>query len=185
VRQIARMTTTYDMLQDRLRVSVLDSDGRTALLWLTQRLAGRVIAALIEQLDQAAAPGPAAGPVMAAPRAVRSGMQLLEQARADLERVSKTAPEAAAPAVVALSSDEQFLVHKASVRRGDRGVILAFHWSEAVQDAAILVISATRLRQWLRIFHNHYRNAGWPLDIWPKWFEDAARPTGPGRTCLH
>jgi len=37
-------------------------------------------------------------------------------------------------------------------------------------ESALLQMSMVELRQWLAIMYRQFKNAGWPMDVWPGWF---------------
>lgn len=158
MRLAAWMTTGYDVRQDRLCVSILDHRHRRTRIWLTQRLAGRIIPALLERL-QGLADDRADGPVQTLVRPRR-------------------AP--AAPVAVQDDEGEERLPANIRIAIGKDRTILLFDGESARDETIAIPIDSARLRQWLRIFYRHYRRAGWPLEIWPRWFarDVPARPAG-------
>ncbi|MEZ5734547.1 MAG: hypothetical protein R3E09_01880 [Novosphingobium sp.] len=170
LRIVTRITTIYDKREDRLRLSVLDDSGQRMVLWLTQRLASPVLRALVGEIENSVAS-------QASP-AARPAVQLMEQARADLERKP-------APPIEPSKEDEEHLILHVGLRRGSRAIRLTFYWGEGDEERIALGIGRTRLRQWLRIFHHHYKRADWPLDLWPKWLADDAPSKILGKDHLH
>ena len=171
MRTISRMTTTYNAREDRLRLSAIETGGDQRLvLWLTQRAAGRIISYLLDQIEDSVAAD--------APPAARPAVQLMEQAKAEMERKPL-------PRVPASEVREEHLVVNVRIRRAEKQLALIFAWGEGEDDCIALVIDRTRVRQWLRIFHGHYKRARWPLDIWPQWFDEDAPAKILGREHLH
>lgn len=158
MRIISRMTTTYDVEEDRLRLSVTDKQGQRMLLWLTQRLAGRMITALLGKIERTVAEQ--------APPSARKAVQMMEQVKADLQRKPL-------PPVQPEPEPDAHLVTNIRIGQRNNDVVLNFLWGDEKEDAIALAIDRTRLRQWMRIFHEHYQRGGWPLDIWPQWFDEA------------
>ena len=170
LRSVSRITTTYDKREDRIKLSVLDDEDRRMTLWLTQRLATPVLRVLLEEIEESVA--------AEAPPATRPAVQLMEQAKADMERKPS-------PPIKPTREDEQHLVLNVGVRRGQRGIRLTFYWGKGEEERIALGIDRTRLRQWLGIFHRHYKSAEWPLDLWPNWLSDDAPAKILGRDHLH
>jgi hypothetical protein len=171
LRTISRMTTTYNAQEDRLRLSAIESgDGQRLVLWLTQRASRSIIAYLLDQLEHSVAAD--------APPAARPAVQLMEQAKAEMQR--KPLPKLPPSEV-----REEHLVTNVRIRRAEKQIALIFAWGEVEDDCIALAIDRTRVRQWLRIFHGHYKRARWPLDIWPQWFEEDAPAKILGREHLH
>jgi len=170
LRIVSRITTTYDKREDRLKLSILDRQGRQLVLWLTQRIAGPVIGALVGQIEDSVA--------AEAPPAARPAVQVMEQARAEMERKP-------AEPILTSEEDEQHLVLNVGLRYGKSKIRVTFYWGEGADENIILGIGRTNLRQWLRIFHFHYRRAGWPLDNWPQWLAEDAPSKILGKDHLH
>jgi hypothetical protein len=176
---ISQITTTYDAKQDRLRLEVADDSGRHVVLWLTRRLADRVVTALINILesDGQLVKSRGAQPNRGKPDAVE---QLMQQAAADL----KFRP-AAAQAPIAPS--EEHLLTAISLRGQGKSLALDFRWGQrADEDAgASMMIGRVRLRQWLRIMHRVYVKSGWPVGHWPQWIRDDAASQLLSENSLH
>lgn len=169
MRLAARMTTGYDVQQDRLCLSVLDRQRRRTRIWLTQRLAGRIIPALLQQLQGAADQEP----LPARPAGRASASAVVRPRR----RAPPAAPVAAAKGDDGGDGEDRLPTNiRIGTRKGQ--TILIFDGASARDESIVIPIDGARLRQWLRIFYKHYKRAGWPLEIWPRWFErDAfARP---------
>jgi hypothetical protein len=163
MRLAARMTTGYDVQQDRLCLSVLDQQRRRTRIWLTQRLAGRIIPALLERLQGVA------------------GDRAEHSARLAARR-RRVAP--ASPAAVPDDQDEERLPSNIRIATSKDQTILLFDGENSRDETIAIPIDSARLRQWLRIFYRHYKRAGWPLEIWPRWFERDV-PTRPTGSTLH
>jgi hypothetical protein len=170
LRSVSRITTTYDKREDRIKLSVLDDDDRRMALWLTQRLATPVLRVLLEGIEESVA--------AEAPPAARPAVQMMEQAKAVMERKPT-------PPIRPTTQDEEHLIINVGVRRGEKGIRLTFYWGKGEDERIALAIGRTRLRQWLEIFHRHYKTAEWPLDLWPSWLSDDAPATVLGRDNLH
>lgn len=176
---ITQITTTYDARQDRLRLQVADDNGRHIVLWLTRRLADRVVAALIGLLETDGSAG--ADSVSGAPRGKSGAVeQLMQQAAADLR--FRPAP----PRVPARASEERLLT-AISLRGNGKTLALDFRWGQpADQEAgASMMIGRVRLRQWMRIMYRVYLKSGWPIDHWPQWISDDAATRMLSGSSLH
>ena len=55
LRSVKRITTTYSKREDRIKLSVLDDEGRRMALWLTQRLASPVLRVLVDEIEESVA----------------------------------------------------------------------------------------------------------------------------------
>ncbi|MCB2080233.1 MAG: hypothetical protein KDE55_21370 [Novosphingobium sp.] len=170
MRTISRISTTYVPREDRLLLSAVDMGGVQVKLWLTQRLMTRLVPALVDLIEKSVP--------KEAPAAARPAMQAMEQTKADLQRQRMT-PVRPEPA------GEEHLVTNIGLRSSKKSVAVIFMWGEDDAEKVGLGIDRTRLRQWLRIFHEAYGRAKWPMDIWPEWFDDAAAVTLVGKDALN
>ncbi len=169
LRRIARLTVSYDAREDRLRFTAIDHDNFPLVLWLTRRLADRMVGALVSALDktvekevtQAARAAPAATAVPAA--------QLWQQTEADL-RMKKSRP-----VVAPTDISEEGLIESVRLRVRDKRYQLELDWATG---NAGLAMDQVYLRQLLRILYRHYQQCEWLRDgVWPDWFADDAYRT--------
>lgn len=154
--RIRSITTDYDLREDRIRLAVAFADGSTHPMWLTRRLAERLVPALIKGLQ--------------APH-VNDDAQAAEvqaaQVYAQLEaRVSR---KPAAPVQVD-DGTPPILVHEIKVRTTQNGTcLLTLICPEA--DPAQLVLKPGELRQWLELLYWAFDKGQWRKDIWPAWIQ--------------
>lgn len=157
---LQRLTTEFVDVEDRLRLSGQDADGRVQVLWLTQRLLNRLCPALCQMLERAGK-GPHAG--------------LLQGFEQEAARARHEPQE---PVQVPEQADS-WLVQAVDVTPTADGYLLRFRGTQEGQQASVL-LPDTPLRQWLAIVLEHYRRAGWPGADWPEWMDPAgaAIPAG-------
>lgn len=163
-----RITGSYDQQEDRIRFAVLDDEEKPLALWLTQRLANRLVRSLVVLLEREVT-------ARSEPRA-RSSVQLWQQTRADLSMKKGTAPVQAAPDTAV------GLIKEVRIRPSPDKVILEFCCKD--DECVSLHLGSMPLRQFLRMLFRLYGKAEWSTEeIWPVWFEDdAGRPqASPGR----
>lgn len=155
--EITKLTTTYDAEQDRVRIGAQDAKGQTIELWLTQRLADRLIARLLQHLDLDVK-------ITATPAASKvplKEIQSWEQSAARTQ-LKKCEP------VRAEGKLRQILVTAIDISRQDNRLLLLFQQRD--ERVAAMPFSMTELRQWLGIMHDIYLKANWPCQMWPSWF---------------
>lgn len=177
--QLTRFTTVYEPMQDRLALTGRDAGGHGVTIWLTQRFALRLLPTLFAQLDRSG-PAQAVRPNVSAvaPDALRAqAVQAFRQqaARAQQPRLEPVRPH----------PDSHFELLATEARLGRQGPGLRVLFLGAAGEAAALVLLPLELRQWLDIVHRHWRNAEWPLTIWPAWIVTAAAPAAAGRGYAH
>lgn len=153
---LQKITTTYSDTEDRIRVAGADGAGDAVVLWLTRRLADRLVRQLVAWLEEEDGGALAA----LAPDLQQSWAQ--EAAARRLEPSAPVHAKGDAPALLVVSVDLS----------RDRGRYLLAFRTAAGDDAPFLAFSSTELRQWLGIVHHLYRAADWPRDAWPAWMAE-------------
>ncbi len=169
---ITKITQQYDEFADRMALSTENAAGDVLVLWLTQRLANRLVVTLAHWLEEGLR-----GRVgsLALPHA-----QSWEQSTAEA-RLQPTEP------VTASKGSVEALLHSVDITRQVEGFSLTFRWGEnqgAVRtegeqiDAARMALSDLELRQWLAILYRLFETAHWHQDAWPHWFKPDVTPRG-------
>ncbi len=162
---LQRLTTEYTDHEDRLRLTGETPTGTTVVLWLTQRMANRVIPHLCHWLETTSEGGE----------------------RADWQQhFAQQAAEHALPPQAPVqrhTAGAQWLVHSIDVTAGQGGVALTFKTPQASAACATLHLEAVPMRQWLGIVQAQYVLADWPMAVWPDWLRQA--PPHPRPHVLH
>jgi hypothetical protein len=157
--ELKRITTAYDLHQDRICLLGATADGPTVVIWLTQRLLVRLITVLLEWLDKHVAGK--AGPM--ASHALQSFAQ--EAAAAALPIEPPVAQEGKEPAWLVKAVDISGVASQTILDlRGHAG------------ERARLAMNPTELRQWLTILHRTWAASGWPTAVWPDWLDSKDAP---------
>lgn len=164
VATLKRLSTHYIETEDRIRFAGEIEQVEPVIFWMTQRVAARLVAALVKLLEKQAA---------TADSLPEGGRELLqsfaqEAAIAELKPQTPVAPGAAGSG---------WLTRSVDVTPTRSGVILTFRGDDG--QSAILVMDLTQLRQWLAIVHALWSRADWPLAVWPSWMGDEAPPAQP------
>jgi hypothetical protein len=162
---LQKITTTYSEHEDRLRLAGQpEAGGASVVLWLTQRLANRLVRVLTQWLDKETQ-----GQTPGGRTAFASD---LRNAWAQEAAARQLAP--APPVAVAPDSPPQLVVSVDLSREGERYRVV-FRGAATDEDPPSVRFSNTELRQWLGIVHGLYVAADWPLAAWPEWIDEAAR----------
>lgn len=170
---LSRLTTQYDVAQDRIRIAGEVKEGQTVVLWLTQRLVNRMVAHVGTTLEKPEPLKPKALAVQAQLKQSFAQQRARSQMRRTLPPVK---PDELSP---------QWLVHKVNIKSGPDGMRLVFQGEEMSEQVA-LGMGFTPLRQWLGILHDQYRLAGWSTGMWPTWVSEPALPPKPStKNFLH
>ena len=163
--QIQTFTARYDPAEDRLRLDAVDANGQKQALWLTRRLADRVIPVLVSHLEGKTPEG--------IPPDLAQGMS---QSRARQAR--QTADTS--PAVVAESGTPPWLCRTIHVQKAQQGLNVIF--TDDVSVSAVMPMVELNLRAVLDILLDLYTKAGWPTEPFPEWMKPEATLTvAPGQ----
>lgn len=133
-------------------------------MWLTQRIANRLVEALVKRVEPE-----------------HSDTTYVEVMSAISQRQAEATREPSAPVKVA-SPDYEWLVAKIDLALPRSGVVLTF--SDAVDQTARISMNNQLVRQWLSILRTNYIVAGWDTREWPEWITPTAslKPRG---TVIH
>jgi hypothetical protein len=154
LQKILTITTEYDENEDRIRFTVANTDQQAFVMWLTRRLAERMVPALVagikpKELDEDTPP-----------QAVQAA-QVYAQLEARLARKP-------AQAVQAPSYAPQGLIREINVKTAVNGArVLTFRADDMVP--AQLVMSSKEQRQWLEMLRLGFHKGQWRKDVWPNW----------------
>lgn len=173
---LQRVTTAYVEAEDRLRISGEDGAGHIQVLWLTQRLLGRLVPHLCGWLERhapglegsGAAHWHASASEAAASGLARQWAQGLAQQAAQAQLAAQAAEPVAAQAA-------GWLVNEVDLHASAQGVRLVLRGAQsgpggaAGAPQAAMALNAQALRQWLGIVHGQWVRAGWPVVLWPAW----------------
>lgn len=155
---IKRMTTEFIAAEDRLRISGEIADAPPAVMWLTHRLASRLLPHLLQWLDR------------------QTGVPLRREIihgfaqEAAVAELHPQAPVQAAPL------QQAWLIETIDIAPAEERIALAFR--ARATSAVHVSLTAQELRQWLAIMHAHWVRAGWSTAAWPEWIQSEARPGG-------
>lgn len=177
---LQRLTTEYIDVEDRIRLAGEADSGETVQLWLTQRLLLRLLPLLFRWLDSHPAVSGETAPT------ADSGADSRESDPARTEALQRFAQQGAQDSlesttpVRAEQAMLEWLVHEVDIGRGRNGVSLVFKpaVNPPANDTITLALEARALRQWLVILYRHFRTAGWPLTVWPRWLQETSREQG-------
>jgi len=155
---LRRLTTQYIEAEDRLRITGEVDADTTLVLWLTQRLALRMVPPLLGWLQPDA-------------RTLPAQQVLAEQGFAQEAARASLAPQ---PPVAAAGATQESRVDAVDFQFSPTSVRLVLRGPN-LSEGAHLVMEPLPLRQWLGIVHQQFVAAQWPMKVWPAWMAgDAA-----------
>ena len=142
---LRRLTTEYIEHEDRFRLAGETEQGHL-MLWLSLRMAQRLVPALVRWLEQQRA----------------EPQRTFTQFEFGRQTIQPQHQE-----VLVLAN---WLITAIDVTTTAERVLLTFKNAEG--QAAGFEFTAASLRQWLELLHEIYLGAQWPLDIWPVWLTE-------------
>lgn len=158
-KRIARITIDYDRDEDRLRLSVASPRGEQAMLWMTRRIAERLVPALLERVT--ATPSEEVVEQASGPRQASQAAQVYEQLQARLLQKPTDPVRPSAEAV-------RLLIRKVSLgATADGALAVCFACDDGEQWVQLM--APTKLRQWLQMLQTLFTRAQWRNDLWPEW----------------
>ena len=163
--ELCRLTSQYIESEDRFRLTGEDEAGNTISLWLTQRLAQRLISFLLAAISSSSIV------TTQNPTQDDSAGDLLQE----FAQQAATAELPQQAAVDSTLSSQSWLVEEVDINQGAKGVVGLIFKKEGAQNAAI-GFESQQLRQWLSIVRGQWLQAQWPVDIWPNWMAAQDEP---------
>ena len=157
---LQRVTSEYIESEDRIRLTAISNAEETLILWITQRLLVRLITHFLGWLEKEA-------PEVARSSAVGSEAKSALQGMAQQSAAAKLQEQSA---VTATSDSTTLLVKEIDIKMSEEAVLLVFKCDD--DQKAELSFTVQQLRQWLGMIHRLWRQAEWPLSIWPEWMDD-------------
>jgi len=162
---LERLTIRYSAFEDRIAIAGISPEGQGVTLWLTQRFCGLLLPKLlgwIEQIDRVE-------PVRQRPQVAVSTN--VEAEKLAFKQVSAQLQKVAASPVQVPAGSQQCLVQTVDVKQ--RAQIIQLGFPLAGGDVAIIPLKAVALSQCLAVFYARYREAAWPMTLWPDWFSQS------------
>lgn len=156
--ELHRLTSEYIESEDRFRLTGEDQNGKALCIWLTQRLALRLIAHVVD------------GIASSSPEAIQNPSRDADTDALLQSHAQEAAKQDFTPqdAVVGSNTSLNMLVVEVDINRADNGVV-GFVFKDGESENVALGFDPQQLRQWLMIMHTQWLKAEWPLAIWPEW----------------
>lgn len=179
--EVTRATLAFDINEDRVSLRCLLSSDAVVVLWLTARLARKLVPHLRSLIDDLpsgspAIHGPAADEEAAEPRNVVDQNSGLKSHETGEDR------ELNAP-VLAEPGSASWVVTSIDVTNGPMLVRLCFR-NEREDLSTLLSIEHTQLARWLDGLRQCYVQAGWSMECWEEPAAELTQPTS-RRVLMH
>ena len=167
VMNISRLSLGYDTPEDRLRMAVSDSGGRTLGLWLTRRLTMGVVTMMRGCLEGSSAVAGRTLPNL------RGSVMAIEHVALSARRTGEDGP----PVRV---QEPGIVVTGVNLRRKGRGYVMLFFAAE--QELAVIRLDHRMLHRFAGALVAKMQEAGWTTGFDLDWLgKKAAAATGSGR----
>ena len=152
---LQRITTEYEEIEDRFKLTVMSEKGEKMSFWMTQRLLTRLSKACIEWIENQS---PDIAKKVANTESRDTALGLVQQSAKNQIRKEKR--------VEAESSSPNILVKEVDLKFAENGIEFIF---KEGTNRFVLVLNTHHLRQWLAIIYSLWHKAEWPDSHWPKW----------------
>ncbi|RJX32796.1 MAG: hypothetical protein C4516_03390 [Oxalobacter sp.] len=165
---LTKVSLNYSPVEDRIRMTGQVSESETRVLWLTLRICQKLVGAVLNFVEKASAVP------------TGSDKELVLSFKQSAAMVRKMPADPVLP-----QQDTQFsLVERIDVSYRKEQVLLSFFLPD--EGVAQFALSIQQARQWLGIVRNQYRQAAWPMEIWPAWIAGAEdKPMSSGHHQVH
>jgi hypothetical protein len=152
---LQRITTVYSEDEDRICLTGETDNAATVVVWITQRLALRLLPVLFNWLH-------AQGGNAASADLMQDFAQ--QAALADMFHQAPVRASAASAAWLVQSVD---IVHSPEV------ITLTFRSAQG--QTATVSMEGKPLRQWLSTVRNAWEAGQWPMQVWPGWISEPGK----------
>jgi len=159
---LERLTIRYSAFEDRIAIAGVSPDGQAVTLWLTQRFCALLMPKLLDWIEQQGSQS------SSEPRTQTAILPRAEAESLAFKQVSAQLQKTAASPVQVPAGSQQCLVKTVDVKQRADIIQLAFPLAEG--DCAIVPLKSVALSQCLAVFYARYREAAWPMTLWPDWF---------------
>jgi hypothetical protein len=161
--ELNRLTSEYIQSEDRFRLTGEDQHGNSLCLWLTQRLALRIVSHLVSELSTSS------------PEAIQNPSQDHDtsQLLQGVAQQTALAGLCTQEPVTSTSTTRAWLIQEVDINRAPDGTV-GFFFKDGEQEDVVLGFRPQQLRQWLTIIHAQWLVSEWPATIWPEWISGKA-----------
>ncbi|MEO6716766.1 MAG: hypothetical protein ABIM50_05905 [Novosphingobium sp.] len=159
---IETFTAQSDLAEDRIRLDAISSEGETQSIFLTRRLADRMVPLLVERAEQQTVPG--------VPKDIALAMNQ-EQLRIERDE-NPIAP------IEAKQGSSRWLSQTVHVGADDDQVVWTL--TDDADNTAVMGLPGDGVRNVLEVLLIVYQGLEWTTQAFPSWM--TAREEAPGRS---
>lgn len=149
---LKKVTVQYVRNEDRIRMTAEPDNNPPVVFWLTLRMSRLLVKSLCDHLERTTPTQPV----------IDRDMSLTCRQRDAEWQLQPSAP------VLHTNATSNFVPDRIDVSFSPKSAAIAFPLG--ISERAEMNMSPQELRQWLSLLFRMFREADWPLDIWPKWF---------------
>ncbi len=174
---LSKVTTQYDPIQDRIRLSGQFKDDKVCVIWLTQRMLNRLIPHVTGWFEKQQDDN--------TPRS--DLLNSIQQQRAQNKHAERV-EQGLDTAVPADEAETEWLALSLDIQQPPGGIRLIFKdKAEEPEQLAALELPPLLIRQWLNVLMANYKKAEWPNNAWPEWMQEQIGPVKeqPAPKALH
>lgn len=153
--KLSRVRLKYDVSEDRIAMVSESDSGETMRLWLTHKLSREIAKAMLDEL--------------AASVLKRSSVRDSGSVQEILHNSANS--EGKKPSHSSFSKPmSSHLLHRIQFQTTDKSIILRIPLEQ--NTLVVLPLGHSQARQWMSALYRQFKRAAWPLDIWPKWYQE-------------
>lgn len=171
---LQKITVTYSLEEDRLRLTADAGNEQTVVYWITRRMLGVLLTPMFKWLEQSAEKSSSNDQLIS--ERSREARLAMAQSSAQAKMQSET-PVNAQP------DSQEHLLTSVDVKTEATRFFVLFPLSE--QQKGLIPFEQESLLQWLDILHRIVGHAGWQLPQWPNWFVEGQSPRRSEQKSLH
>lgn len=163
---LSKVTTQYDPVQDRIRLSGQFKNDKICVIWLTQRLLNRLIPHVTGWLEKQQDDNTPRGDLLNSIQQQRAKNKHAERVEQGLDT-----------AVSADEAETEWLAQSLDIQLPASGVRVIFKdKAKEAEQMAVLELSPLLIRQWLNVLMANYKKAEWSHNAWPEWMQEQIEP---------
>ncbi len=174
---LSKVTTLYDPVQDRIKISGQFKNDKVCVIWLTQRMLNRLVPHVTGWLEKQQDDKTPRGDLLNSIQQQRAQNKHAERVEQGLDT-----------AVSAEEAEAEWLALSVDIQHPPGGVRVIFKdKAKEPEQMAVLELPPLLIRQWLNVLMVNYKKADWPNNAWPEWMQEQIGPVKeqPAPKALH
>lgn len=161
---LQKITASYVMEQDRIRLTAAAGDQQTVVYWLTRRMLGILIKPMFDWVSQRTESAFNANDPNTAAQQRSQAAKLAMANNSAQAKVQREDP------VIADDGCIEHLLKSVDVKTEDRRFLIMLPIDD--ERRGVIPFEQENLLQWLGIIYRVQREAEWNIPYWPLWFSE-------------